>query len=159
MSERLSDELIAKVNELKTHYPKEHVRAALIPSLWAVQHATGCISPSHQEHLAEIFGITPAQVRGTMEFYSMLIEKPNGKYHFAVCKCISCHIMGATNIIEYLGKKLGINPGEMTEDGKFSLEGVECLGACEGAPMMQINGINHMNLTPEKIDKILEKMK
>jgi NADH-quinone oxidoreductase subunit E len=97
-------------------------------------------------------------VREVVTFYSMLSQKPLGKYHIQVCSNLTCSIMGAERLIDYLSKKLGIKPGETSDDGKFTLTTVECLGACEQAPNMMVNTDYYGHLDNEKIDKILKKL-
>src|SRR5204863_265203 len=104
--------------------------------------------------IPEIVRIT--DVWETATFYSMIYMKPAGKYHIQICKTLSCKIMGAGRVTEQCAQRLGIKPGETTADGKFTLSEVECLGSCGTAPMMQIGFDYHENLTPEKVDEVLD---
>ena len=106
--------------------------------------------------VAAIFGVTTAKVTSVASFYSMLSMEPRGRYVIQVCQSISCSLMGSDSIIRHLSGKLGIDPGETTEDGKFTLIEVECLASCGTAPMMQINDDYYENLTPDGVDQILE---
>ena len=122
-----------------------------------VQEKEGFISPESEKEIAEHLGIPVVHVHEVISFYHLFHQKPKGKCHFAVCQTTSCALLGAEEIIEYLKKRLGIQPGETTPDGKFSLSVVECLGACEIAPMMQCNKDYMGPLTKEKIDELINK--
>ena len=100
--------------------------------------------------------VSKSHVLGVVSFYTMYHTKPPGKYHVQVCRNISCHIMGGAEIRRCLEEKLGLKSGELSEDGRFSFEEVECMGACSWAPMMTINETYHQNLTPEKAESILD---
>ena len=152
-----SVELKEKIKHLLTLYPIQ--QAALLPTLHLVQDEYGYLSEETQELVAEELEIPLSEVREVVTFYVMFHDQPIGKYHFEVCQNISCSIMGAESVIEHLEKRLGIRSGETSEDGKFSLARVECLGACDGAPMMELNGQFEVKLTPEKIDKIIDELK
>ncbi len=151
-----SVELKEKIKHLLTLYPIK--QAALLPTLHLVQDEYGYLSKETQELVAQELDIPLAEVREVVTFYVMFHEHPIGKYHFEVCQNITCSIMGAETVIEHLEKRLGIRSGETSKDGKFSIERVECLGGCDGAPMMELNGEFKTNLTPEKIDKIIDEL-
>lgn len=135
----------------------ERKQAALLPVLNLIQEKEGAISPESEKWVAEYLGIPVVHVREVISFYHLLHRKPLGKCHFSVCETTSCALLGAEEIIEYLKQKLGINPGETTADGRFSLSVVECLGACEIAPMMQCNEEYVGPLNKEKIDEMIAK--
>lgn len=128
-----------------------------MPVLHAIQGKEGFISPESEEAVAKYLQIPVVHVHEVISFYHLLHKKPVGKCHFSVCQTTSCALLGGEEMIEYLKQKLGIEPGETTPDGKFSFSVVECLGACEIAPMMQYNEEYIGPLTREKIDKIVEK--
>jgi len=111
------------------------------------------------EYVAGLVGVTPAYVQGVVTFYTMFRQQPVGRYLIQVCTNLPCSLMGAEHVVEYLSGKLKIKEGETTPDKKFTLIRVECLGACGGAPMMQINDTFYENLTREKIDLILAELK
>lgn len=111
------------------------------------------------EEIADIVRLTPAQVRTIATFYTMYHEKPTGRFMLSVCCTLSCAVCGGEGLVEYLEEKLGIRPGEVTKDGLFSMEEVECLGACAWAPVMLVNDRLHVRLTRAKVDEILEKCK
>ncbi len=145
-----------EIEDLINRYPEK--RAALLQVLHIAQKEFGYIDEEVEAKVASLLDIPPVQVHEVVTFYTMFRRKPVGKYHIQVCRNITCTLLGGETILHYLMKKLKIRPGEVTEDGKFSLETVECLGACEMAPVMQINFEYYGNLTPEKIDEILEKL-
>ncbi len=149
--EKLTEEITA----LFDHYPEKN--AALIPALHLVQERFGYISNASMEQLSDIIGVPPAEVFGTLTFYTMFRREPSGQYHINVCKNLSCTLTGSGGILEHLEKTLGIRAGETTEDGVFTLGTAECLGACSEAPVMEIDGEYFFRLTPEKVDEILAK--
>ena len=149
-----SAEAKARIEKLKTRYPE--VQATLLPVLHIAQEEFGWISPEVEECVAKYLGLPPTQVHGVATFYTMYNKKPVGKYHIQVCTNIGCSLLGADHLVQYLAKKLKIHAGETTPDKKFTLNEVECLGACGFAPVMQINDHYFENLTKEKIDDILK---
>jgi len=150
----LSQETIERIRDLRQRYPRPE--SALLPALWAVQRSEGYLPMESLAAVAAIFGVTTAKVTSVASFYSMLSMEPRGRYVIQVCQSISCSLMGSDSIIRHLSGKLGIDPGETTEDGKFTLIEVECLASCGTAPMMQINDDYYENLTPDGVDQILE---
>ncbi|PIR21266.1 MAG: NAD(P)H-dependent oxidoreductase subunit E [Deltaproteobacteria bacterium CG11_big_fil_rev_8_21_14_0_20_47_16] len=159
MSFKFTNERMKNVEELLTHYPADHKQAALLPILWEVQYQEGWISKEAMVEVARICGCTPAHVQEVVTFYTMYNQEPPAKYHLQVCRNICCWLRGAGETTQYLEEKLGIKPGEMTEDRKFKLSEVECLAACGGGPMMQVNDDYQLNLTRESIDKLLKDLK
>ncbi|MGQ9672985.1 MAG: NADH-quinone oxidoreductase subunit NuoE [Candidatus Aminicenantales bacterium] len=153
MSPEYSSQLLKEVERMIARYPKKE--AALLPVLHLVQREKGWISPAEERFVAALLGIKPIKVREVATFYTMILKRPLGKYHLQVCSNLSCTLLGAGTVLEYLKEKLGIRPGETTPDGKFSLSTVECLGACEQAPCLMVNFDYYGNLDREKIDKIL----
>jgi NADH-quinone oxidoreductase subunit E len=146
-----------RLEETLKRYPDK--RAALLPALWLAQREFGHVSQEAMDYVARLLEISPAYVYGVSTFYSMYHKQPVGRNLIQVCTNISCALMGAEHVVEYLAQKLGIKAGGTTPDGKFSLICVECLGACGGAPMMQVNDTYYENLTREKIDQILAGLK
>jgi NADH-quinone oxidoreductase E subunit len=135
-------------------------RAALLPLLHKVQETEGLITPQAEANMAEYLGIPVVQVHEVVCFYHLFHQTRMGKCHFSVCQTTACALRGAHEIIEYIEKKLNIKPGETTPDGKFTLDAVECLGACELAPMMQYNNDEYKGfLDKNKIDELIEKNK
>ena len=146
--------LAEAIEELTTHYPRRE--AALIPALHLVQERFGYISNPSIDQLSEILGVPPAEILGTLTFYTMFRTEPSGRFQVSVCKNLSCTLLGARGLLEYLEEKLGISVGETTKDGLFTLLVAECLGACNEAPVMEVDGEYHYRLTPERIDAILD---
>ena len=128
----------------------------MLPALWLVQEQEGWVSPESMIYVAQRLGKTPIQVYEVATFYTMFNLKPVGKYILEVCQTGPCMLRGSDQIIEYIKQKLGIQNGETTADGLFTLKTAECLGACGYAPMMQLGKLYKEFLTPEKVDAILE---
>lgn len=150
------------VEEMKSHltkYPPERKRSALIPLLFVIQRERGFLDNPGINFLAKFLDLEVTDVWETATFYSMFNLHKVGKYQIQVCKTLSCRIMGEPEITDYICDKLGIHVGETTEDGKFTVTRVECLGSCGTAPMMQIGFDYHEDLTTEKVDKILDSLK
>lgn len=155
-SMKLAPEREARIDDMQARYPTK--RATLLPVLWEIQEEHGWISPEWMHYAAARCGVTPSHVMSVVTFYTMYHARPAGRYHVQVCRNISCHIMGAPGLIAAVEKKLGLANGEVSKDGKFSLEHVECLAGCSWAPVMQINRTMHENLTPEKAVQVLESL-
>jgi len=153
----ISEEAKKKIENLFSHYPNK--RSAIIEVLHILQDDWGYIEEEGEEKVAELLDMAPVDVHGIVTFYTMYYRKPVGEYVIKVCRNITCTLMGGRTIIGYLRKKLKLELGNTSSDGKFTLEAVECLGACEMAPVMEINGEFYGHLTPEKIDKVLEELK
>jgi NADH-quinone oxidoreductase subunit E len=148
-----SGEQLAEVRRLQGLYPDQ--RGALLPVLHLAQDTFGYVSLEVEEYVAGLFDLSPAHVHEVVTFYTLFFQQPKGRHVVAVCQTLSCHLMGAKGIVEHLKGTLGIDVGETTADGKTTLLTVECLCACEGAPMMQVDDRYEVNLTPDKVDRIL----
>lgn len=152
-----NEQQIAEFQKIVSHYPEGKQKSALLPVLHLAQESFGgWLSVETMDYIASLLHIEPIEVYEVATFYSMLRLKPVGKYVFEVCQTGPCMLRGSDEIIIYIQNKLGIKPGETTADGLFSLQTVECLGACGYAPMMQLGKHYKEHLTPEKIDKIIE---
>jgi len=157
MNTEFSKEKLDKVHELISHYPQGKQKSALLPILHlAQQEFGGWLDVSTMDYVASLLGLQPIEVYEVATFYSMYNMKPVGKYIFEVCQTGPCMLNGSDNIIIYIQEKLGIKPGETTNDGLFTLKVVECLGACGYAPMMQFGKTYREHLTREKIDSLIE---
>src|SRR6516162_8065546 len=150
ISEKLDKFFDAKMKE----YPTK--RSFLVPMLLYSQDEVGYINDEVIAHLAKKTELTELEVRNVVSYYSMLHTKPMGKYHVQVCTNICCMLRGADELMEHCEKKLGIGHKQVTADGRFSLEEVECIGACSWAPAVQVNYDFHENLTAEKLDEVLD---
>ena len=153
----ISDALKNKFDQIIARYPLK--RSAIVPLLMFGQDEIGYVSDELVEEIARRVEVVPIEVIEDIGYYSMLHRKPIGKYNLQVCTNISCLLRGGEEILEHCAKRLGISHRQTTPDGLFSLEEVECLGACCGAPAMQVNYDYHENLTPEKIDRLIERIK
>lgn len=160
VSDEVAEFSLAVVAEMNAHvskYPPERKRSALIPLLLlVVQRERGWIDNAGVNFLAKFLDLEVTDVWETATFYSMFNLRPIGRHHIQICKTLSCKIMGEPEITEHICSKLSIHPGETTDDGKFTVSLVECLGSCGTAPMMQIGFDYHEDLTTEKVDKILD---
>jgi len=151
-----SSELEARFSKLLSIYPPGRQRAATIPMLLYAQDELGCITPELIEEVARRVGVTPLQVDEVVGYYSMLHRKPLGKYHVQICTNISCLLRGGMELWEHACEKMGIGHKQATADGEISLEEVECIGACSWAPALQVNYDFHHEVTPEKLDRLLD---
>jgi NADH-quinone oxidoreductase subunit E len=149
-----SPELAARFDKLATTYPVK--RSALVPMLLYAQDEVGYVSDAVVAEIAERLDLLELDVRNVLSYYSMLRTKPAGKYNVQVCTNISCMLRGGYEILDHCKAKLGIGHKGVTPDGTFSLEEVECIGACCWAPAIQINYDFHDDLTPEKVDTLLQ---
>ncbi|MGC9292641.1 MAG: NADH-quinone oxidoreductase subunit NuoE [Acidobacteriaceae bacterium] len=149
-----SPELAARFDKLVTRYPMR--RSALVPMLLYAQDELGYLTDAAIAEIAQRIGITELDVRSVLSYYSMLRTQPVGKYHVQVCTNISCMLRGGNELLEHCKQTLGIGNKETTPDGLFSLEEVECIGACSWAPAVQVNYDFHDNLTPEAMDTVLD---
>ena len=149
-----SPETAARFDHLVTLYPVK--RSALVPMLLYAQDEIGCVSDAVVAEIAQRLDLLELDVRNVLSYYSMLRTKPAGRYNLQVCTNISCMLRGGYEILDHCKHKLGIGHKEVTKDGVFSLEEVECIGACCWAPAMQVNYDFHDNLTTAKVDEIIE---
>lgn len=157
---KFSELTLAKVREIIGRYPEGKQKSALIPVLHLAQaEFDGWLSPETMDYVASLLNILPIEVYEVATFYSMFNLKPVGKCVLEVCRTGPCCLKGSEDLIEYLKNKLNIKVGETTPDGMFTLKAVECLASCGTAPMMQVGEDYHENLTPEKLDGLLEGFK
>jgi len=155
----LSEHAREEIDAWLARYPENQRRSAVLGALRAVQHEEGYLSTPMMDAVAAYLRIPPMEVYEAASFYSMYELKPVGRHTIAVCDNVSCMLRGGDRIIEHIENKLGIRLGESTPDGKFYLKREEeCLAACCGAPMMQVDHVYHENLTPERVDEILAKL-
>lgn len=153
----LSDNVIAEIDKWLTRYPAEQRRSAVIPALHLVQRDNGgWLTTELMDAVADYLGMPRIAVYEVGTFYSMFVHEPTGRHKINVCTNVSCMLCGSDEVVAHLQKRLGIKFGETTPDNKFTLREVECLAACGGAPMMQVDRTYYENLTPEKIDQILD---
>lgn len=153
-----SDEVMSEMRSHLTKYPEGRQRSALIPLLFVIQRERGYLDNPGVNFIAKFLDLEVTDVWETATFYSMFNLHKIGKHHIQVCKTLSCRIMGEPEITGHICDKLGIKPGETTEDGKFTVTRVECLGSCGTAPMLQVGFDYYEDLTIEKVDKMLESL-
>jgi len=151
---KFSDEFETRFTMMVGHYPTK--RSVLVPTLLYAQDEIGYLSDEVIQEIARRLELTELDVRNVISYYSMLTTKPRGKYNVQVCTNIACMLRGGEELFAHCRKKLGIGHKQTTEDGRFTLEEVECIGACSWAPAVQVNYDFHENLTVEKLDKVLD---
>ncbi len=150
---RLNEDNVALAHDVIRRYPRP--KSALIPLLHLAQEQDGWVSDEAMAHLAELVGVTPAEVRGTCTFYEMFKLHPVGKYMINICTNLSCQLLGAEELLHHAEQTLGIRAGGTTEDGMFTIEDVECIAACTEAPCIQVNYRFGMRLTTDDLDDII----
>jgi NADH-quinone oxidoreductase E subunit len=150
--ERMEDE----IRDILSRYPEP--QAALMPVTWLCQERWGWISPGIAAAIADRLDLSPAFVEGVVSFYTMYLRRPPGKYLLQVCTTLSCQLCGASNLIDRLKARLGIDFGETTEDGRFTLIDVQCLGACGEAPIIQVNNDYYADLDAAQLDQLLDSL-
>jgi len=159
-TELLPAEVCEEIDHWVAKFPPDRKQSAVIQALVVAQHHNdGYLTTELMDAVAHYLGLPPISVYEVATFYSMLETKKVGRHNIAVCTNLSCMLCGSDKIVEHLEKKLGIKLGQSTPDGKFYLKKEEeCLAACSFAPMMQVNHVYHENLTPEKVDEILDSL-
>ena len=153
---KFSPQLEQRIEKLIASYPPGRQRSALIPMLMYCQDEVGVVSEELMEECARRLGLTRLQVDEVVGYYSMLHKTPMGKYHVQVCTNISCLLRGGEELMAHASRKLGLGHKEVTPDGVFSLEEVECMGACSWAPAIQIGYDFHHNVTADQFDRLID---
>ena len=146
----------ARFDEIAKRYPPDRRRSAVLPALYLAQKQQGYITANAIRHVAELLGITRADVEDVVSYYTMFYTRPVGKYVVNVCRTLSCAINGAERVTAELSAKLGIKPGETDASGTFTLMEVECLGACDRAPAVMVNDSWHECLKPEDVSRLVD---
>lgn len=154
---RLTEPNLLIASEIIARYPRP--KSALIPLLHLAQEQDGFVADDAMEHIAELIGVTPAEVLGTCSFYEMFKREPVGDYLVNVCTNIACLLVGGEELLEHLEERLGVKAGSTTTDGTFTLEDVECIAACTEAPCLQVNYRYFYKVTPEAADALLEDLR
>jgi NADH-quinone oxidoreductase subunit E len=152
----LNDEQRREAEAIVAKYPNK--RSALLPLMFLVQSVEGHVTDAGMREVADILGLTPAQVLSSTSFYTMLKRNPQGQYLISVCRNIACTHLGGRKIVGALEERLGVSAGGTTPDGKFSLEAAECLATCDGAPSIQINYEDFYRVTPESAVELVDKL-
>jgi NADH-quinone oxidoreductase subunit E len=154
-----SPALEAQFERILASCPEGRQRSALIPMLLYAQDETGAVTSELVDEISRRLGLKPVEVEEVVTYYSMLRRKPAGKHHIQICTNISCMLLGGRELWEHACQKLGIGHKEVTPDGQFSLEEVECIGACSWAPAIQVNYEFHHAVTPETFDRLIESLR
>jgi len=149
----------ARFDEIVTRYPPDRRRSAVLPALYLAQTQQGYISANAIRHCAELLGITRADVEDVVSFYTMFYTRPVGKYVVQVCRTLSCALNGAERVTAEIAAKLGLEPGDTDKTGTFTLIEVECLGACDRAPVVMVNDAWHECLKPEDAAKLIDDLR
>jgi NADH-quinone oxidoreductase subunit E len=153
-----TEEELERIEGFTEKYPTN--RSAVMPALWLAQEKFGFLPPEVMKLVAEALDMPYAQVYGAATFYTQYYKKQMGTYVLDVCCSFSCQACGSYDVLDYLEEKLGIHAGETTEDGRFTIQEVECLGSCGTAPMLQVtNGPYVHNLTKEKLDQLIDDLR
>lgn len=153
----LTKENIANIEALRGRYPTS--RALVLPALWIAQHQEGYISQEMMQEIARLLNVPFGHVLGVVTFYTMFHTKPTGRHHIEVCTNVSCMLRGSDRIVKHLEERLGIPLGATSDDGKWTLSEVECMGSCGTAPMVAVGEAYYENLTAEKVDRLLDGLK
>ena len=154
---KFSDQLEQRFATMVTHYPTK--RSALVPMLLYIQDEVGALTDEAIHEIAQRVELSELEVRNVISYYSMMRTHPVGKYNFQICTNVSCLLRGADELFDHCKKKLGVGHKQSTPDGLFHLEEVECIGACSWAPAMMLDYEFIENLTPAKIDELIEGIK
>ncbi|HDH04213.1 MAG TPA: NADH-quinone oxidoreductase subunit NuoE [Nitrospirae bacterium] len=152
-----NETVLKEIEEIKAKYPER--RSALLPSLYIAQREFGWLSHEAMECVSKALNVPEAMVRGTASFYSMYKHKPVGRHVIQLCTNISCMILGAEKLVDFIGTRYEVQPGGTSPDNRFSLVIMECIGACGTAPAMLVNTDFHENLSEKRIEEILDKYK
>lgn len=152
----LTPESVTRMKEAAVKYPD--VKSAMLPAITIAYRQVGHLNDDLYDEISGVIGVPAVEIAEAASFYTMFPKKPVGKYLIQVCHNISCSLLGAEGLIDYLKEKLDIEVGQTTGDNLFTLVRVECLGSCATAPMMQINHDYYENLTKAEVDRILEKL-
>ena len=149
----------ARYDQIVQRYPADRRRSAVLPALYLVQYQQGHVTANAMRYVAELLGITPADVEDVVSYYTMFYTKPVGRFVLSVCRTLPCALNGAERVTEEICDKLGIKPGETDPSGTFTLLEVECLGACDRAPVVMVNDSWHECLKPEDASRLLDDLR
>jgi len=151
--------LIQEFDRLKARYPEGFASSLVLPCLRRIQEDRGHVASDDIDSLAAYLGVPRVQIEEVLSFYTQFREEPIGRWHLQVCRNVSCSLRGAERVLEHLSKKLNISPGETTDDGRFTLSTVECLGSCGTAPVVVVNETYHENVRVDAFDALLDGLK
>ena len=151
--------LIAEFEALRARFPAGFESSLVLPCLRRVQEDRGYVADADIDALVDYLGVPRIQIEEVLSFYGQFRRQPVGRWHIQACRNVSCSLMGAERVVQRLTEKLGVAPGETTADGRFTLSTVECLASCGTAPVVMVNETYHENISPEKIDALLESLR
>src|SRR5579885_3734937 len=157
MARVLSQAVLAEIERARARYPRP--QSAVLPALHAAQEEVGYLSPEALDDVAEALGLPVTEVASVATFYSMFFTEPVGRHKIRVCTNLSCYLNGAEEVLRRLCERLGVSPGETTADGRVLLEAVECLGACEEAPVVLADATRHARVTAAGADDLLRELR
>jgi NADH-quinone oxidoreductase subunit E len=150
--------LIPEFERLKKRLPPAFESTLLLPCLHRVQDVRGYVADDDIEALVDYLGVPRLQIEQVLSYYTMFRRKPIGRWHLQACRNVTCSMRGSERLVDALGRKLGIRPGQTTADGRFTLSEVECLGSCGTAPVVMVNEAYHENLSVERLDELLARL-
>ena len=151
--------LIAEFEALRARFPAGFESSLVLPYLRRIQEDRGYVADTDIDALVDYLGVPRIQIEEVLSFYGQFRRQPVGRWHIQACRNVSCSLMGAERVVQRLTEKLGVAPGETTADGRFTLSTVECLASCGPAPVVMVNETYHENISPEKIDALLESLR
>ena len=152
-------QLIADFEALRARFPAGFESSLVLPCLRRIQEVNGFISDADIDGLVDYLGVPRIQIEEVLSFYGQFRREPVGRWHIQVCRNVSCSLLGAERVLQQMKQKLGIEPGQTTEDGRFTLSTVECLASCGTAPVVMINEAYHENIDPQRVDALLESLR
>jgi NADH-quinone oxidoreductase subunit E len=150
--------LVAEFDVLRRRFPGGFESSLVLPCLRRIQEDRGWVADADIDALADYLGVARIQIEEVLSFYTQFRRAPIGRWHLQACRNLSCSMRGAEGVIEHLGERLGIAPGETTADGRFTLTTVECLGSCGTAPVVMVNETYHEGMSPERLDALIERL-
>ena len=150
--------LIPEFMAMRRRFPEGFESSLVLPCLRRIQEDRGYVADEDIDALAEYLGVARIQIEEVLSFYTQFRRAPIGRWHLQACRNLSCSMRGAEGVIEHLGERLGIGPGETTADGRFTLSTVECLGSCGTAPVVMVNETYHEGMSPERLDALIERL-
>ena len=151
--------LIPEFETLRARFPAGFESSLVLPCLRRVQEDRGYVADADIDALVDYLGVPRIQIEEVLSFYGQFRRQPVGRWHIQACRNVSCSLMGAERVVQRLTERLGVAPGETTADGRFTLSTVECLASCGTAPVVMVNETYHENISPEKIDALLESLR
>jgi len=151
--------LIPEFEKWKKRFPAGFEASLVMMCVRRVQEDRGFVADDDIDGLVEYLGVPRIQIEEVLSYYTQFRRKPIGRWHVQACRNVTCSMLSAEKLIDHLSKRLGVAPGETTPDGRYTLSTVECLGSCGTAPVVMVNDTYHENMSPEKLDRLLEELK